>query len=50
MLAEIADQGGWSGAVWEWSDAVDGGPGVGTGNGPVPPARDLAESGLGCNG
>lgn len=25
MLLEVADQGGWSGSVWEWADAVNGG-------------------------
>jgi len=49
MLAEIDGQGGWSGAVWEWAEAVNGGQGIGSGNGPVTPSRELAESGLGCS-
>jgi hypothetical protein len=48
MLVELEPQGGWSSAIWEWSDAVNNGPGVGTGAGYVPPTRDLAQSGLGC--
>lgn len=48
MLLEIADQGGWSQVVWEWADAVNGGPGIGSGAGPQPPSRDAARSGLGC--
>lgn len=49
MLNEIADQGGWAQAVWEYADAVNGGSGVITGNGPTAPTRELAQSGLGCN-
>jgi hypothetical protein len=49
MLSEIDSQGGWSSVVWEWADAVNGGPGVLTGSGPVPPTRDMAASGLGCD-
>ena len=48
MLLEVADQGGWSQVVWEWADAVNGGPGIGSGAGPQPPTRDAARSGLGC--
>ena len=48
MLLEIADQGGWSQAVWGWADAVNGGPGIASGAGPQPPTRDAARSGLGC--
>ena len=48
MLVEIADQGGWSDQVWLHADAVNGGEGVTTGAGPVPPTRDEANSALGC--
>lgn len=48
MLLEIADQGGWSQVVWEWADAVNGGPGIASGAGPQPPTLDAARSGLGC--
>ena len=48
MLLEIADQGGWSQVVWEWADAVNGGPGIASGGGPQPPTRDAARSALGC--
>ena len=49
MLLEIDDQGGWSSAVWERADAVNGGEGVMTGNGPVPPSREEAVGALGCS-
>lgn len=49
MLLDIENQGGWAQAVWEFADSINGGPGVGTGNGPTAPTRGLAESGLGCN-
>jgi hypothetical protein len=49
MLLEIADQGGWSDELWLHADAVNGGEGVMTGNGPVPPTRDEANSALGCS-
>ena len=48
MLVEIAAQGGWSDVVWQWADAVNGGPGVASGAGPQPPTRDAARSALGC--
>lgn len=48
MLDETDGQGGWAGAVWEFADAVNGGPGIMTGLGPMPPDRSLAGSGLGC--
>lgn len=49
MLTEIESQGRWSQALWQFADAVNGGPGVASGNGPQPPTRAAAESGLGCN-
>lgn len=49
MLVEVADQGGWSDQVWVHADAVNGGEGVMTGAGPVPPTRDEANSALGCS-
>jgi hypothetical protein len=49
MLNEIAEQGGWAQAVWEYADSVNGGPGIITGNGATAPTRELAQSGLGCN-
>lgn len=48
MLLEIAAQGGWSDVVWQWADAVNGGPGIASGAGPQPPTRDGARSALGC--
>ncbi len=47
-LLEIESQGGWSDAVWEYADAVNGGPGVPTGLGPQAPSREIAAAGLGC--
>jgi hypothetical protein len=49
MLIEIADAGGWSGNVWEWAEAVNGGPGVASGAGWVQPTREEAASALGCS-
>ena len=49
MLIEIADQGAWSDVLWEHADAVNGGPGVATGGGPMAPTRDEANGALGCN-
>ena len=48
MLSEIDDQGGWSGVVWQWADAVNGGAGVATGGGPEQPTRAAAVGALGC--
>lgn len=48
MLAEIRAAGFFSDVVWEWADAVNGGPGIATGGGPVAPTRDLAVASLGC--
>ena len=48
MLQEIDSQGGWSDEVWQSADAVNGGQGVMTGGGPVPPTRDILQSSLGC--
>ena len=49
MLTEIADQGGWSDELWLHADAVNGGAGVMTGNGPSAPTRSEANSALGCH-
>ena len=49
MLVEVADQGGWSDQLWRHADAVNGGEGVTSGNGLVPPTRDEANSALGCS-
>lgn len=48
MLLEIQSQGGFADQVWQWADAVNGGPGIITGGGPLPPSRELAVGGLGC--
>ena len=48
MLLEIQNQGAWADAVWQWADAINGGPGILTGGGPMPPSRELAVGGLGC--
>jgi hypothetical protein len=48
ILLEMAPLGGWSSAVWEYADAVNGRGGIVTGKGPTAPTRDLAASGLGC--
>ena len=48
MLLEIAGQGGWSQAVWEWARAVNGGSGIASSARPRPPRRDAVRSALGC--
>jgi hypothetical protein len=49
MLLEIDAQGGWSQSMWEMADAINGGPGIVTGAGLMPPDRESSESGLGCD-
>ena len=48
-LLDIADEGRWSETVWQWADAVNGGPGVATGGGPQPPTRERSASALSCS-
>lgn len=48
MLAEIADEGGWSGVVWMYADSIGGEGGVATDGGLEPPTRESAAVGLGC--
>ena len=49
MLSETAEKGGFSDVVWEYADAVNGGPGIPTGGGPTAPTRASAEGSLGCD-
>jgi hypothetical protein len=44
MLVGIEAQGGWSGAIWETADAINGGPGIATGGGLAEPDRESSES------
>lgn len=46
-LLEIADDGAMADVIWELADAVNGGPGIATGAGPMPPTRELL-TGYGC--
>lgn len=48
MLLEIQSQGAFADQVWQYADAINGGPGILTGAGPMPPTRELAADGLGC--
>ena len=47
-LLDIADDGAMADVVWELADAVNGGPGIATGGGPMPPTRELL-AGYGCS-
>ena len=50
MLLEVIADGYWAQMLWRFADAVNGGPGIDTGNGLQPPTRQLARDGLGCTG
>lgn len=48
-LQEVAQQGGWSDVVWQFTDSVaTGAPHMATGAGPIMPTRSGADSALGC--
>lgn len=49
MLLEIADEGGWSGAVWETAAAVNGEGQIATGAGWQAATRENTYPGLGCD-
>ena len=48
MLLDIADEGAWPDAVWQWADAVNGLGGIMSGAGPNPPSREEANFALSC--